>query len=340
MPGDVYQLQQELQQARNDLAAKTAELASIEASFNDIKEQLAQVGDLIKTKDGEIEGLRTSNEQLLSETKNKDNSLVRSRAKIDLLEEASTKAKQEAAQYQQKCEEIENDKTTIEQEKATLEEKMAAVQQERDELQEKLDGTVKDMEGEIDTLRAEKLQISNKLTEQLDDVKSLENKVAELYEENAQLKNDLDIMMAKPTKTTVEKNQIITGRDNLIALFNQLLESAKHSVILVMPAIADLKDIDLTKLKPSVKALVSVKVDMTSQDDLDMVQELSKLSGVDLRSFNNDGRFGLNVDRGDVVIGVNSVEGLFGIYTQDRLAIDLFVKQFITDCWTGGRSLK
>lgn len=334
--GDISQLQQELQQTRDELAAKSADLVSIEAAFNEIKDQLAQVGDLIKSKDGDIESLQSTNDLLLAETKNKDNSLVRSKAKVDLLEESAAKAKLEASEYKQKFEEIE-------QEKATLEENFATIQQERDDLQAKLDDATKNSDDEVEMLRAEKFQINDRLSKRMEEVENLEKKVAELGEENTQLKLDMENKnlekIATKTHSTSETNRIITGRDNIIALFNELLDGALHNVMLVMPSMADLKEIDLTKLKPSVKALISVKVDMTSQDDLDMVQELSNLNSVELRSFNNEDRFAINVDRGDVFIGVNSKAGPFGLHTQDSQAIDLFVKQFIIETWTLGRPL-
>jgi sugar-specific transcriptional regulator TrmB len=165
----------------------------------------------------------------------------------------------------------------------------------------------------------------------------------ELSEEIINLKEAMnakeDERIASEVQPAKETNKIITGRDNIITRFNELLDAALHNVMLVVPTIADLKEIDLTKLKPSVKVLVSVKVDMTSQDDLDMVQGLSELNNIELRSFNNEDRFAINVDRGDVIIGVNSKNGPFGIHTQDSQAIDLFVKQFMLECWTLGRSL-
>ncbi|HME50747.1 MAG TPA: hypothetical protein VKM55_00890 [Candidatus Lokiarchaeia archaeon] len=334
--GDAVQLQQELQQARNELAEKAEELASIEASFNEIKDQLARVGDLISSKDGEIEGLRSTNELLLAETKNKDNSLVRSKAKVDLLEETATKAKREASEYKQRCEEIE-------QEKATLEENLVTLQQERDEMQAKLDDTSQNMGGEVETLRTEKFQINDRLTKRMEEVASLEQKVAELNEEIAQLKGDMEAknleMSNTEARATSEKNRIVTGRDNIIALFNELLDGALHNVMIVVPSMVDVKEIDLSKLKASVKTMISTKVDMTSQDDLDLVQALSDLNGVEVRSYDNSGRFAINVDRGDVAIGVDSTAGAFALHTQDPQAIDLFVKQFMLECWTLGRTL-
>jgi sugar-specific transcriptional regulator TrmB len=332
---ETFQLKQALVQARQTIEVKEGEIAAFNSSFKDIQVQLAQVSDMLKAKDSEIEGLRSSFEMLTIEAKNKDNAVLRSKAKIDLLEESTSRSKHEVMAFQKKAEELQKENEKIAG-------GLQAVTKEKADLQAKLDEISKTSQAEAENLRAEKLQINDRLLKRIAEVEEQEKKMLALQDEITTLKHKLGVeieskreLESKPDTSTA---RIINGRGSIIKLFNELLDNAIHSVMIVVPAIKDLQELDLMKLKPSVKVLLSVKVDMKSQAELDFVQELQKLTKIELRSFDNEDRFGINIDRGVVFIGVNSKQP-FGLVTEDQTAIALFVKQFMIETWTLGRQI-
>nr|MDO8114391.1 hypothetical protein [Candidatus Sigynarchaeota archaeon] len=348
MEQDNFQLKQAVEQLRNALVAKDQELTSVSTSFNEIKDQLAQIGDVIKARDTEIEGLRSTIESTMVESKNKDNVLFRTKAKLDVLTESATRSKQESLAFQKKCEELQKEKTQ-------LESSVQASKHEIEELQskqttalkssqgetEKLDATLKNAQGELESLRIEKSKLDERITKQTTEIEKLEKANASLTETIANSENEKARKLEEQSKLASASTRIVTGRDNIIKIFNELLKTAMHSVMLVLPTMKDLKEFDLLKLKPSVKIMITTRIDMKNQHDLDTYQALTSLEthNIDFRSFDNEDRFGINVDRGVVFIGVNSKSEPFGLLSYDTQAIDLFVKQFLIETWTLGRSL-
>ncbi len=330
-----HQLKHDLEQTQQALATKENELKAFNASFKEIQVQLSQVGDVLKAKDSEIEGLRSSVERFTTEAKNKDNAVFRSKAKIDVLEESLARSKHEAMAFQKKADDLQK-------EGARLAEGLQAMTKERADLQAKLDDISKTSQAEAENLRAEKLQINDLLLKRIAEVEEQEKQMLALQDEITTLKRTLGVeieskreLLMKPEASAA---RIVNGRDSIIKLFNELLDNAMHNVMIVVPSVKELQELDLMKLRPSVKVLLSVKIDMKSQIELDYVQDLQKLTKIELRSFDNEDRFGINVDRGVVFIGVNSKQP-FGLVTEDPVAIDLFVKQFMIETWTLGRQI-
>ncbi|MBN2150572.1 MAG: hypothetical protein JW839_03900, partial [Candidatus Lokiarchaeota archaeon] len=329
-----FQLKQALVQARQSIEVKDGEIAAFNASLKEIQVNLAEVGGMLKAKDSEIEALRASVELLTAEAKNKDNAAFRSKAKVEVLEESVSRSKHEAMAFQKKAEELQK-------ENARIAEELKAVTTDKEGLQSRLDEVTKGLQAEAEVLRAEKLQINDRLVKRIAEVEEQDKKMLAFQDEIATLKKrlgeEIESKKALESKPDACVTRMITGRDEIIKLLNELLDKAIHNVMIVVPSIKDLQELDLMKLKPSVKVMVSVKVDMKSQPELDFVTELDKVNKLDIRSFENEDRFGINVDRGVVFIGVNSKTMPFGLITEDPQAIDLFVKQFLIETWTLGR---
>ncbi|NMC05094.1 MAG: hypothetical protein GYA24_07785 [Candidatus Lokiarchaeota archaeon] len=338
---EALQLKQALVQARQLIEMKDCELANFNTAFKEIQVQLAQVGDVIKAKDAEIEGLRSSAELIAAEMRNKDNAAFRAKAKIEVLEESVSRSKQEAIAYMKKAEDLQKENLKLGEDLRALAAEKSDLQAKMDEARKTAQAQVEAIQAEIETIRAEKLQINERLMKRIAEVEEQEKIMLGLRDEIATLKRrlgeEIETKRSLETKPAESTTRIITGRDAIIQLFNKLLDNALHNVMIVVPSIKDLQELDLMKLKPSVKVLVSVKVDMKSQEELNYVMELGKLNKLDIRSFDNEDRFGINVDRGIVFIGVNSKTQPFGLLTEDPQAIDLFVKQFLIETWTLGR---
>lgn len=336
------QLNQEIARLQQVVAQKDAELDEFHASFAQIQDQLKDVGDLIRTKDIEIEQLRGTMDLIQAELKNKDASLFRAKAKIDVLEESLAKVKQEAMVSGKKLD-------GLEAEKKALDGEIQLLKRENADLKARLDATSSESTSEIEQLRAEKFQINERLSKRMDEVAYLEGKVKEKDAVIVSLNDRLDTLVAtakdqdaaKPAgqARAIAGTFMINGRDTIIGKINELLDGAMHNVLLVVPSIQELKEIDLVKLKSHVKVQVACKIDMKSQSDLDLYQNYRDLNKVEFRSFDWGDRFGINVDRGVVLVGVNSKQEPFGIITTDEQGIDLLVKNFLIETWTIGRKL-
>ncbi len=354
----LQQMKEALAQARQTIVAKDSEIAGFTSSFKDVQVQLTQVGNVLKTKDTEIEELRSRVQVYSAEMKNKDGEAGRWKAKYDLLEETISRSKQDALASQRKVE-------WVQKENAKLNEALVAVTAEKADLQRKLDEVTKQSQvkldevvkqsqvnldelakrsqADVEALHAENARIKDQIAMYEAQVKDQELKTFTLKEEMTTLKDKLvaetESKKALEMKLGASKMRVIIGSDAIIQIINELLDSALHSVMLVVPSIKELRKLNLKKLRPSVKAMASVKLDVTSKADVSYVEELQKQYRIDIRVFTNEDRYGLNVDRGVVFIGVNSKTEPFGLITENPEAIDLFMKQFIIETWTRGHPI-
>jgi hypothetical protein len=364
-----HQLLQALEQARQTIVAKDAELASFNTSFKEVQVQLAQVADIIKAKDSEIVDLRSRVEVYSAEMKNKDSEAGRWKAKYDLVEETISRSKQDVLVSQRKAEGFQKESAKLnealeavtaekaqfqaklveasKESKAKLEEASKESKAKLDEMskqaQAKLDEASKRSQADLDALRAENAQIKDQLSMHEAKLKDKEMKMFSLQEEMATLKDklvaEIESKAAIESKLSSTSMRLILGRDAIIKTFNELLEKALHNVMFVVPTLKELQQLDLKKIKPSVKASAAVKLDVASKEDIKIVEQIQKQYRIEIRAFNLDDRYGINVDRGSVFIGVNSKTEPFGMITENTEAIDLFMRQFIVECWTRGRPL-
>ncbi len=342
-----HQLLQALEQARQTIAAKDGEIANFNASFKEIQVQLTEIGEIIKSKDSEIEGLHSRIEMLTAESMNKDGEAFRWKAKYDLLEETVSRSKQEVMISQRKVEGFQKESEKANEALKVLTAEKAELQVKLDELakesQAKLDELKKQSQSEADALRAETLRVQDQLSGQEAAVKEQEKKMRALQDEMATLKDklvaEIESKKAIESKVSSTSMRLVIGSDAIIKLFNELLENALHSVMFVVPTLKELQQLDLTKLRSSVKATAAVKLDVASKADISIVEEIQKKHRIEIRAFNLDDRYGISVDRGIVFIGVNSKTEPFGMITQNEEAIDLFVRQFIIEAWTRGRPI-
>jgi len=104
--------------------------------------------------------------------------------------------------------------------------------------------------------------------------------------------------------------------------------------------ITDLKEIDLSSLKPQVNVKICTNIDLAKSTHVDLYNELKEIDNLEWRVFDREDRYGLSVDRGEIFMGSNSKVKPFGILTEDDEAINLFMNNIIHECWTLGRRMK
>ncbi|MEX2683678.1 MAG: hypothetical protein Q6373_019035 [Candidatus Sigynarchaeota archaeon] len=342
-----YQLLQALEQARQTIAAKDSEIANFNSSFREIQVHLAEVGEIIKNKDTELEMLRARVEALTTESKNKDLESARWKAKYDLVEETIARAKQDVMVQQRKAEGFQKEIEKLNEalkvtnaEKAELQKKLEELSKES---QAKLDEVKKQSQLEIEAERANTARIKEELSKKDEEIKEHEKKMLAVKDEMATLKDklvaEIESKKSLESKLNSTSMRLVLGRDAIINKFNELLEKALHNVMFVVPTLKELQLLDFKRVKPSVKVTGAVKLDVASKEDVQIAEELQKKYRVEIRAFNLDDRYGINVDRGIVFIGVNSKTEPFGMITENPEAIDLFMRQFIVETWTRGRPL-
>nr|MDO8083659.1 hypothetical protein [Candidatus Sigynarchaeum springense]MDO8118884.1 hypothetical protein [Candidatus Sigynarchaeota archaeon] len=353
-----YQLLQALEQARQAIAARDAEIATFNSSYKEIQVQLVEVAEIIKAKDTELGVLRARVETLTTESKNMGDEAARWKAKYDLVEETVSRYKQDvmvsqrkAEGYQKETEKVNEALKAANAEKAELQNKLEEAKKELQqkledaskESQAKIEEVKKQAKAEIDAQQAETAKIKDLLSKYEAGVKEQEKKSLAIQDEMATLKdklvNEVETRKAIESKLSLTAMRLILGNDAIISLFNELIAKAIHSIMFVVPTIKELQQLDLAKLKPSVKATAAVKFDVASRDDVRIVEEIQKKNRIEIRAFSLDDRWGINVDRGTVFIGVNSKTEPFGLITDNPEAIDLFMRQFIVEAWTRGRPI-
>ncbi|MHA1368412.1 MAG: hypothetical protein ACTSWN_11950 [Promethearchaeota archaeon] len=340
-------LQVRVSRLEQELAQRNDELREYNQAFLEIKERLSEVNNIISMKDTEIKQLTARAEEMQASLKNKENNLFRAKAKISVLEEAATKAKKEAIVFKKKFEEISKEKEELE---TKLTEELQELKSEKEDLEKRLATLEEESTKTIESLRKEKFEINERLKARIDEIDHLKAKLSDseklikaLEQETAQLRYTILLKEKEEKekkKIKVHGTQLFFGKDRIIELFNKLLDDALHNVMIVVPTMDDLMRLDLLKLKPSVKVSAMAKIDMANQKHLDYYESLSDLANIEIRSFDWEDRFGINVDRGKAFIGVNSKGEIFGVLTDDEDAIDFFVKRIIVECWTLARRLR
>ncbi|MHA1891017.1 MAG: hypothetical protein ACTSYS_08510 [Promethearchaeota archaeon] len=332
--------QDEIARLRGKLARKESEMMELYENFKELKEHLKDVEEIINSKDIEAQELRSTMELVQGELKNKEKSLFRAKAKIEVLEESIAKLRKEILV-------LKKERNNIINERDELEKELRDFQKENLELKNKLEHVGADSKITIDTLRKEKFEINERLKKRMEEVDELkmrimdqEESIAFLNDKVSELKNLLKEKENEPIHFEFDhSSQLIEGRENILRTISDLIKEAFHSILIVVPTIMDLKELDLESIKSTVQVRIATNIDRTKQEHLDYFSELSKKGNFQFRLFDKEDRYGLNLERGRVLMGFNSKEKPVAMVTADPDGIDLLLNKIIIESWTLGRRL-
>jgi len=115
---------------------------------------------------------------------------------------------------------------------------------------------------------------------------------------------------------------------------------ALHNVTIVVPNIRDLQELTLYEVRSSVIIKVSTSIDITLEEDAEILEELESLDNISIRMFDSEDRYVIDRDGEELlfaVIGKNENNHLV-LQTRDSMHIKSF-KYLIMEAWLRSRKL-
>ena len=192
----------------------------------------------------------------------------------------------------------------------------------KDELVEK-NNYIEDLQGKLEILKGE-------LEKADEDLEILEN-------ENETLRNQI---VASTGSKIIDSTHLEIPKKMILEKMKEILMKALHNVTIVVPNIRDLQELTLYEVRSSVIIKVSTSIDITLEEDAEILEELESLDNISIRMFDSEDRYVIDRDGEELlfaVIGKNEDNHLV-LQTRDSMHIKSF-KYLIMEAWLRSRKL-
>jgi len=192
----------------------------------------------------------------------------------------------------------------------------------KDELVEK-NNYIEDLQGKLEILKGE-------LEKADEDLEILET-------ENETLRNQI---VASTGSKIIDSTHLEIPKKMILEKMKEILMKALHNVTIVVPNIRDLQELTLYEVRSSVIIKVSTSIDITLEEDAEILEELESLDNISIRMFDSEDRYVIDRDGEELlfaVIGKNENNHLV-LQTRDSLHIKSF-KYLIMEAWLRSRKL-
>ena len=220
----------------------------------------------------------------------------------------------------------------------------------KDEKVKTMERTILEKEKEINNVREHSVD-KGELVEKSKSIEDLQGKLNILKGELEKADEDLEIL---ETENETLRNQIVasTGskiidytdleipRKMILEKMKEILMKALHNVTIVVPNIRELRELTLYEVRSSVIIKVSTSIDITLEEDAEILEELESLDNITIRMFDSEDRYVLDRDGEELlfaVIGKNENNHL-AFQTRDNAHIQL-LKSLIMEAWLRSRKL-
>ena len=192
----------------------------------------------------------------------------------------------------------------------------------KDELVEK-NNYIEDLQGKLEILKGE-------LEKADEDLEILET-------ENETLRNQI---VASTGSKIIDSTHLEIPKKMILEKMKEILMKALHNVTIVVPKIRDLQELTLYEVRSSVIIKVSTSIDITLEEDAEILEELESLDNITIRMFEPEDRYVIDRDGEELlfaVIGKNENNHLV-LQTKDSMHIKSF-KYLIMEAWLRSRKL-
>ena len=182
---------------------------------------------------------------------------------------------------------------------------------------------IEDLQGKLDILKGE-------LEKADEDLEILET-------ENETLRNQI---VASTGSKIIDSTHLEIPKKMILEKMKEILMKALHNVTIVVPNIRDLQELTLYEVRSSVIIKVSTSIDITLEEDAEILEELESLDNITIRMFESEDRYVIDRDGEELlfaVIGKNENNHLV-LQTKDSMHIKSF-KYLIMEAWLRSRKL-
>lgn len=289
-------------------------IADLQREVNSMKQEIEKVKLIdikMKTKDELIENLQNSMDLKEDQIKTLRDSINLKTEQIKTLD-SSLKIKEEKMNTLERTLSLKEDEIT------NLKENTV----DKEDLIEK-NKSFADLQGKLEILK-------NELETADQDLESLEN-------ENEKLRNQI---VASSGSKIIDSTSLEMPKKLILEKMKVILMKALHNVTIVVPNIRDLQELTLYEVRSSVIIKVSTSIDITLEEDAEILEELESLDNITIRMFESEDRYVIDRDGEELLIAVVGKEANNNLvlHTRDSKHIKLF-KSLIMEAWLRSRKL-
>ncbi|MHA1107431.1 MAG: coiled-coil domain-containing protein [Promethearchaeota archaeon] len=182
---------------------------------------------------------------------------------------------------------------------------------------------VEDLQGKLEILKGE-LETADK------DLEILET-------ENETLRNQI---AASSGSKIIDSTNLEIPKKLILEKMKEILMKALHNVTIVIPNIRDLQELTLYEVRSSVNIKVSTSVDITLEEDAEILEELESLDNITIRMFESNDRYVIDRDGEELLFAVigKADNNHLVLQTRDEKHIKSF-KSLIMEAWLRSRKL-
>ena len=220
----------------------------------------------------------------------------------------------------------------------------------KDEKVKTMERTILEKEKEINNVREHSVD-KGELVEKSKSIEDLQGKLNILKGELEKADEDLEIL---ETENETLRNQIVASSGSkiidstyleipkkmILEKMKEILISGLHKVTIVVPNIRDLQELTLYEVRSSVIINVSTSIDITLEEDAEILEELESLDNIAIRMFEIEDRYVIDRDGAELLIAIvgNEVNNHLVLHTRDSKHIKL-LKSLIMEAWLRSRKL-
>ncbi|MFX1480888.1 MAG: hypothetical protein ACFFCI_22615 [Promethearchaeota archaeon] len=127
----------------------------------------------------------------------------------------------------------------------------------------------------------------------------------------------IDLNIYDYSNLKVSKGQFLNN-------FREVLGRAKHKIMLTVPRITDLEDLELYNIRSSVNMSISCYVDIGMTAHLDLIEEFDNFENIEIRNYKYQDRWAILRDNEELLfaaIGTRESNLLF-IHTEDKTHVE------------------
>ncbi|NVM03636.1 MAG: hypothetical protein HWN67_15000 [Candidatus Helarchaeota archaeon] len=291
-----------------ELEEKVKENINLTVELGQLKTKLEQnQSELQKHKDSESELSNELQKVVISESELK--------AELQRIKDAEVEQKSEISKYQEKEQELSSEIQNLKNEIDSLKEKLPI---------EEDKGQIENLQQEIENFKITADQNNKKIEELNQIIKDKDTEIESLKE--------------APAATTMPSGPVadmvpVKGKESAINTFQNLLNEAKSSVLIVAPDIKDIQDLPIQDLRQVIR--IDIATGVTDKSIYDRLLEVRP--SVRIRDNPHIDRWGIGID-GEKMFFAAETEDPIGFITTNRKMID-FVSAILTESWVRGRRL-
>ncbi len=285
----------------------------------EFKKQLTTKDALIKTLESSVQTLKESLSLKDDQIKTLESSLKIKDGNIETMEKT-------IAQKEEQIQKITSTASINEHIVSEKEKELENVIKEKDNLQD-----------QINRINSEIVNLNKEIDILNDELGKADRELEKLQLENETLR---DAQIDAKTPKIIDYTTIEISKDDILEKMREILNNAKHNVMICVPTIDDLQALHLYEVRNFVNIKISCSIIPNDDDQANLVEEFLSLDNISIRNYSNEDRFSINCDGEELLFAIigKRDNNFLTLHTKDENHIRLF-NSFVMEAWLRGRKI-